>query len=456
MTFGGTKATAYLFAGDIAVFVVSLWLMLLVRYGELPTRELVYLHISSFVLLFGVWVLVFYMAGLYGKRVALFKKEMPAAILGAQVANILIAALFFFFVPIGIQPKTNLLLYLVISVAMVFVWRLWVFPRFTKPGARERAALIGAGPEIDELQKEVNAHARYHIEFPVVLSPEALAEDFVACAALLEEQRVTTLVIDTDQDSLRPFLAHLYELSFVSPGYAFLDFYQVYEEVFDRVPLSLLQYDWFLKNVSSPSSNFYEFAKRAIDLAGGTAMGLVTLIALPFIYIAMRLEGPGALFITQERIGRYGKRMTAYKFRSMKFNKSASKEWTKEEVGDNPITKVGAFLRLTSLDEFPQFINVLRGELSLIGPRNDILGLGERLGESIPYYNVRYIVKPGITGWAQINQQYEQGNISPQSIEETKTRLAYDFYYIKKRSLILDIVIALKTVKRMFFRVSTW
>ncbi|HYE23332.1 MAG TPA: sugar transferase [Candidatus Paceibacterota bacterium] len=456
MTFGGTRATAYLFAGDIAVFVTSLWFMLLVRYGQVPTMELLYLHVSSFVFLFGVWVLVFYMAGLYSKRVALFKKEMPAAILGAQVANVLIAALFFFFMPIGIEPKTNLVLYLIISVAMMFTWRLGLFPRFTKPGERERAALIGAGPEIEELKREVNAHARYHIEFPVVLTPEALAEDFNACATLLTEKRIATLVIDTDQDALRPFLPQLYALSFVSPGYGFLDFYQVYEEVFDRVPLSLLQYDWFLKNVSSPSSNFYELAKRAIDIFGGLAMGLVTLIAIPFIYIAMRLEGPGALFITQERIGKYGTRMVAYKFRSMKFNKSSSREWTKEEAGDNPITKVGAFLRLTSLDEFPQFINVLRGELSLVGPRNDIVGLGQRLGESIPYYNVRYIVKPGITGWAQINQQYEPGNISPQSVEETKTRLAYDFYYIKKRSLILDIVIALKTVKRMFFRLGTW
>lgn len=456
MTFGGTRATAYLFAGDIIVFVTSLWLMLLVRYGQLPNTELLTLHISSFVLLFGVWILIFYMAGLYGKRVALFKKELPSAIIGAQVANVLIAALFFFFVPIGIQPKTNLLLYLVISVAMVFAWRLWLFPRISHPGERERAALIGEGPEIEELVREVNTHARYHIIFPVVLSPKMLTEDFDACASLLTEKGIQTLVVDTDQDALRPFLSRIYELAFVNPGYGFLDFYQVYEEVFDRVPLSLLQYDWFLKNVSSPASNAYEFLKRAIDIVGGVAMGLVTLVILPFVFVAMRLEGPGEVFLAQERIGRYGKRMKAYKFRSMKFNNSASRTWTKEEAHENPVTKVGAFLRLTSLDEFPQFINVLRGELSLVGPRNDIVGLGQRLGESIPYYNVRYIVKPGITGWAQINQQYEQGNLSPQSVEETKTRLAYDFYYIKKRSLILDIVIALKTVKRMFFRISSW
>ena len=452
MTFGGTRATAYLFAGDIAIFIASLWIMLVLRYQELPTAELLSLHISSFVLLFGVWVLVFYMAGLYGKHVALFKKELPSMIIGAQIVNVLLAALFFFFVPIGIQPKTNLLLYLVVSVGMVFIWRLWIFPRFTKPGARERAALIGSGPELEELQREVNEHARYHIIFPVMLTPQELAADFDAAALRLKEEGVTTLVVDTDQDTLRPFLSRLYELSFVRPGYAFLDFYQVYEEVFDRVPLSLLQYDWFLKNVSSPVSNAYEFAKRAVDIAGGLVMGFVTLIALPFVALALRLEGPGPIFIRQERIGRYGSRMQAYKFRSMRYGDRSA--WKGED--ENYVTKVGSFLRLTSLDEFPQFINVLKGELSLVGPRNDIRALGERLGESVSYYNIRYIVKPGITGWAQINQQYEQGNISPQSIDETKTRLAYDFYYIKKRSFVLDIVIALKTVKRMFFRLGSW
>jgi lipopolysaccharide/colanic/teichoic acid biosynthesis glycosyltransferase len=231
-----------------------------------------------------------------------------------------------------------------------------------------------------------------------------------------------------------------------------VDFYQLDEEVFDRVPLSLLQYDWFLKNVSAPSSFFYPAAKRAVDIAGGLLMGLVTLAVLPFVALALRIEGRGPVFIRQERIGRFGERVFAYKFRSM--TSSDSGKWKGE--GDNEVTRVGAVLRQTSLDEFPQFLNILKGELSLIGPRNDIKDLGERLGAAIPYYNVRYIVPPGITGWAQINQQYEQKNISPQSIEETKTRLAYDFYYIKNRSFALDIVIALKTAKRMFFRVSNW
>ena len=456
MTFGGRLTTTLLFLGDIVVFLAALWLTLLLRYAAVPDSALLTAHLSSFAFLFAVWLLVFYMAGLYGKRVVLFKSALFGVILRTQLANIVLAALFFFFMPnTGIAPKTNLLLYLVVSLALVLLWRLWLFPRLSRPVSRERAALIAAGSEAEELASEVNGNARYHVSFPIIVSPAEVADDFAAFAARLEREGVTLLVVDTGAPALAAHLPQIYELAFARPGYAFVDFHEFYEEVFDRVPLSLLEYDWFLRNVTDAGHSFYPAAKRAIDILGGILMGVITVVATPFVALALRLEGPGPVFIAQERLGQHGLVMRAYKFRSMRQNKSASGEWTIEEKTDNPVTAVGAFLRRTSLDEFPQFLNVLRGELSLVGPRNDVLGLAKRLGEAIPYYGIRYIVKPGITGWAQINQQYEQGNISPQSIAETKVRLSYDFYYIKNRSLALDIVIALKTFKRMLFRVAS-
>lgn len=453
MTPGGKNAPTLLFLGDILVFAASLWLTLLVRYLAIPDDALLTDHFGAFFPLFVIWLVVFYMAGLYGKRIIFFKSRIFGIILRIQIVNIILAALVFFFTPgIALQPKTNLILYLGISLVLVLAWRLFVFPRITKPAHRDRAALIGEGLEARELTEEVNGNSRYSMQFSVIASAAEVAADLAAFRARLAHEKVTLLVVDTEQDALRPLLPDIYELAFVTPGYQFLDFYQLYEEVFDRVPLSLLQYDWFLKNVSATSSFFYPVAKRIIDFAGGLAMGLVTALALPFVFIALRIEGPGPVFIQQERIGRFGTKVMVYKFRSMRFSDAG--KWKGE--GENKVTRVGAVLRQISLDEFPQFINILKGELSLIGPRNDIKDLGARLGAAIPYYNVRYIVPPGITGWAQINQQYEQQNISPQSVEETKMRLAYDFYYIKNRSLALDIVIALKTMKRMFFRVSNW
>jgi lipopolysaccharide/colanic/teichoic acid biosynthesis glycosyltransferase len=463
MTFGGKKATTLLFAGDLVVFIVALWITLFVRYFRIPELHSFFFQVDLYSPIFVLWILVFYMAGLYSKRVILFKNELWGAILRTQLLNIVLGALYFFFVPqLGIAPKTILVLYLFISLGGIFLWRMFLFAHVTLPASRDKAVLIGSGTEVDELLKEVNSNPRYEIEFLSCFSPEELLANFTECTKELQRMGVTMLVVDTEHDALRPLLPKIYELAFISPTYTFVNLYEMYEEVFDRVPLSLLQYDWFLNNVSISASNFYKIGKRTIDLLGGIAMFIVMVIAIPFVFIALRFEGDGPLFITQERFGKNGTRVKTYKFRSMRYNdagvwmsNSEKDGATQQKHRENYVTRVGAFLRTTSLDEFPQCINVLKGELSLIGPRNDMVPLGVRLGEAIPYYSIRYIVKPGITGWAQINQQYVQGNISPQSVEETKMRLAYDFYYIKNRSFALDVVIALKTVKRMLFRVGS-
>ncbi len=457
MTFSGRKATLLLFVGDLAVFAFSLWLTLVVRYGELPSQFILSLHAASFGFLFALWVLVFYMAGLYSKHVIRYKSELWGTILRTQLLNITLGVLFFFFTPgIGIAPKTNLAIYLFFSLVGIFIWRLGVFPRLSRPSLRTGAALVGVGEEVTELIAEVNNNPRYPLEFRLVAEPLGLQEDFATFAKQLQEQNISLLVLDAEDEQLRATLPQLYRLGFGGQQYEFADFYSVYGEVFDRVPLSMLRYNWFIKNISLHDGGLYALTKRLIDIAGGVLMGVVTLILIPFVFLAQRIEGPGPLFLRQVRLGQHGVPVIAYKFRSMLYDDAASREWVNEEKSRNRVTRVGAFLRKTSFDEFPQFINILRGDLSLVGPRNDIAGLAERLAAEIPYYQARYSVKPGLTGWAQINQQYEQGNISPQSIEETKVRLAYDFFYIKNRSLALDLVIALKTFKRLFSRVSGW
>jgi lipopolysaccharide/colanic/teichoic acid biosynthesis glycosyltransferase len=197
----------------------------------------------------------------------------------------------------------------------------------------------------------------------------------------------------------------------------------------------------------------YDVFKRVIDVVGSLILGLFFLAVLPLVVIAMRLEGRGPVFIVQDRIGRYNSPMKVYKLRTMTFSDAASSTWTTEDASrGNVVTRVGGVLRKLSIDEIPQIWAILRGEMSLIGPRNDIVGLGSRLAETIPYYNIRNFVKPGVTGWAQTHQHYMGDNISPQSPEESRVRLAYDLYYVKNRSLFLDVTIALRTVKTLLSR----
>lgn len=453
MIYGGKRAPALLFLGDIAVFAISLWVTLFIRTGAPPTTTVLEGHIGPFFILFGVWALVFYMTGLYGKGTILLKSHQPQALVRTQVINIVLAALFFFTVPgIGIAPKTNLAIYLFVSLLLIFLWRLALYPRISVKRNRARAILIAEGADVTHLHDEVNANPRYPFKFVHSWTPAAFMSLSAGERAHAVPSDIDIVVADMAACNAHGLLPVLYDLPKGIGNYELVDFTDLYEEVFDRIPLSLLDQGWFLEHVTEEDTLWYTIPKRCIDIIGGIAMGIVTAIALPFVWIALKLEGPGPLLISQKRIGKNGVLIEAYKFRSMaKVDQGAWKGET-----ENRVTRVGSVLRQTSIDEFPQFWNILKGDISLIGPRNDIAGLAQRLEEALPYYAMRYTVTPGITGWAQINQQYEQGNLSPQSIEETKVRLAYDFYYLKHRSLGLDLVIALKTIKRMFFRLSSW
>lgn len=432
MIIGGRRVFLLLFIGDLVAFGISLYLTLWLRYGTMPDSVLLAPYVVPFSFLFLLWTLVFYSAGLYSKRLALFPSRVPDALFKTQSANIFFAALFFFLIPtFGIAPKTILVLYLIVSLILIASWRLWAYPRLASRRSREQAVLFAHGPEADELFAEVNGNPRYSIEF----SPR-------------DQENTRATIVVADEVSINADSAH----RFSSTEKQVIAFEDMYEEVFDRVPLSRLGQAWFREHVAATDPLTYVFVKRGIDIIGGLVMGLITIIVTPFVALALQIEYPGQVFLVQTRLGQNGTRIRTYKFRSMRFGDRGA--WKGE--GANEATRVGSFLRKISLDEFPQFINVLKGELSLIGPRNDIEALGERLSDAIPYYLSRYSVRPGITGWAQINQRYEPGNVSPQSVEETKVRLAYDFYYLKHRSLGLDIVIALKTVKRMFFRLSSW
>jgi lipopolysaccharide/colanic/teichoic acid biosynthesis glycosyltransferase len=167
-------------------------------------------------------------------------------------------------------------------------------------------------------------------------------------------------------------------------------------------------------------------------------------LILPFIYLAIKLDDGGPLLSIQRRYGRGGKVLKIYKIRTMDFTDEG--EWVKHNKL-NKVTRVGAFLRRSRLDEFPQLWNVLLGDVSLVGPRSDILANGGKLSAQIEYYMMRYTVPPGLSGWAQVNQE-----LPPNSLEETKVRLQYDLYYVKNRSLLLDFIIMVKTFRVLVMR----
>lgn len=451
-----TRELLVLVTGDVLVFFVAVWITLLVRYFSWPSNEILLDHLGPFAIMSAIWLGIFYVGGLYDKHTVLLKTLLFSRILNIQLVNILLAGVLFVVFPFGITPKTNLVIYLFISVGLISLWRLYIVPMLA-PKTNKRAILLASGEEAIELVDEINNNDRYDYTFIRLIDSDTASQtaDFKdKLLALIAKENVQIIVADPHSKYLEVVLPALVDKSFLDFKFTFLDFFQVYEDTFDRVPLSALRYDWFLTHVSQSKSLVYDVLKRVIDIFGSLVLGCVLIFLLPFIYLAQKIEGKqSGFFMWQKRIGQYTKPIEVLKLQTMTFNDATSGTWKHEdEKKGNVITVVGKFLQKTSLDEVPQVWNILKGEMSLIGPRNDTEGLGQRLSAQISYYQIRYFVKPGVTGWAQTNQQYKSGNIQPQSLEESQVRLSYDLYYVKNRSFWLDIAIALKTFKTLLSR----
>jgi exopolysaccharide biosynthesis polyprenyl glycosylphosphotransferase len=445
MNFQNKREAFLLFLGDIILFYVALWTMLFVRYDGWPSGEIFSLHAIPFSILFLVWIAVFYIAGLYEKHTLILKSRIGSTVLNAQIVNSAIAFLFFYLIPyFGITPKTNLFIYLVISLALTIGWRSFIFPTF-EVKKRQNAFLVGTGSEMRELEQEVNNNYRYNLYFlSSVDLDEAGSFDFQEeIVKRIYSEGVGVVVADFKNEKVEPFLPSLYNLIFSKVK--FIDMHKVYEDIFDRIPLSLVKYSWFLENVSTSAEKGYDFLKNIVDVVLSFVLGLPSLIVYPFVCIAIKLEDGGKVFFTQERVGKNNRIIKVIKFRSMEVHDSPD-GIAKEP---NP-TRVGKFIRKTRIDELPQLWNVFVGDLSMIGPRPEIPALVKLYEKEIPYYNIRHLIKPGLSGWAQLYHsappKFSAG------VDETKKKLSYDLYYIKNRSFILDLKVVLRTIKILLSR----
>jgi exopolysaccharide biosynthesis polyprenyl glycosylphosphotransferase len=222
----------------------------------------------------------------------------------------------------------------------------------------------------------------------------------------------------------------------------------LYEEMTSRVPIHHLESDWIIRSfVDGLSiSGFYDLFKRLMDIFGGLLGLLILVLASPFLSLAIYFDSGRPIFYSQPRLGRGRSVFTIYKFRSMRQNSDSYGDVRRTLQNDPRITRVGRFLRKTRLDELPQFWNVLRGDMSLVGPRAEVPELVDEYQKQVPFYRARLLVKPGLTGWAQINYGYVA------SVTETSIKLEYDLYYIKHRTLSMDFQIILRTISTVLKR----
>lgn len=439
--------------GDIAIFVLSLWLTLSIRYLEFPDMALFKGHLQAFAPVFILWLCLYVLGGLYDRHLRFAKAKLFGKLWMAQTINVALAFVYFFSLKTstiagGITPKTILLLYLIISGLLITFWRVYIYAKITELHPL-KVLCVGQGADFERL---VNAKEKLR-QSGIEIIPARSAEEFDALIAredasekdkknrAMNDSRIDVIVSNGFDPAFKDLTVRIYDSLF--NGKVYVDFSDFYEEVFEMIPLQAIDESWFLKYVSVKRRYIYDILKRMMDMVLAFPILLISTIYYPFVILARKIENLGPIWAIQTRIGENGKPIQIFKFASMTVS-DAGKAIVKN---DNRITPVGAFIRKTRLDEFPQLWSVVRGDQSLIGPRPEMPNLVEFYKKEIPHYNMRHIIKPGLSGWAQIHH-----DVPPQTVEATKVKLAYDLYYIKNRSLWLDLHIAFSTIKTLLSR----
>ncbi len=434
------KEPFLLFVGDIIVLFASLFLALSIRNGDFPDIEIFNLHLAPFSILFVVSILVNFIFGLYEKHTLIFKNRLPITLLNVQIINAIIGIAFFYFIPFySITPKVILFIYITVSLMLMSLWRMFLSPKLG-PKRTQRALIVGDTKETEELYEEVNHNSRYHLIFTGILRPSSDAQTTVKeISDYILKNKISLVVIDTRHVKLLNVVPELY--NFTLSGVMFFDVSKMYESIFDRVPISLVGKMWFVENMSAVAPKFiYDSLKRSFDIFISLVLGIISIFLYPFIMLIMKIEDKdNVIFTFQPRIGQNNKLINIIKFRTMKIANDNG-----NAVG-NKVTKFGSYMRKLRIDELPQLWNVIKGDLSLIGPRPELPKYVEKYSNEIPYYSLRHSIKPGLSGWAQIyHQEHPHHGVD---IEETRNKLSYDLFYIKNRSLLLDLKIALRTIK---------
>lgn len=424
-----------LVAGDLLVWYAALATSLAIRalfprhYSALAWPE----HALPFSLLFLLWLVSHYVQGLYDLKNA---RNDAAFFRRAGIAygvNTLLALAFFYLLPFfGIAPRTTLLISLAVTALLWTLWRLTIHALLARRVLRTRVAFIGWNEEARELDRLLGANP--NIGYDIAARIES---GFDELPSLLVRNKVNLVVLALSPRTNPELARPLYESIFLKVG--FMDLIPFYEQITTRVPVSAITRVWFLENLREADKRAYDTIKRAADVLLSLLIGCITLLIGPALALAIRLDSRGAALFRQERVGKDGRPFTIFKFRTMREDaETTGAQWAAKD--DDRITRVGHVLRLTRLDELPQIWNVLRGEMSFIGPRPERPEFVRDLTAAMPYYAMRHLVRPGLTGWAQVSMGYAG------TIAENLKKLQFDLFYIKNRSPFLDFVILLRTI----------
>ncbi len=441
MEFGNKLKVFLFFVADVVALYAGLFITLLIRYRGNFYAEFANTHAIPFTIIFALWIAVFYIAGLYDLRRLRNNLDFLKILALCIGINAALAVLLFYAIPaFGIAPKTNLLLFIAIFAIIEIFWRRLLNRALAFGEAPNKVLIIGDGAIGEEIRKAIAENPQLGYALKAEMEEKTAYAVPQKITSIAEHEGINLIVISHKLKHEPALVAVLYDL--FATGIVVTDLVSFYELIMRKVPLSGVQETWFLENIAREVS-FYDPLKRASEFVGALALGVILLPFEIIIALLVALTSRGPIIYRQVRVGEKGKEFTLYKFRSMRVDaEAAGAQWAVKN--DARTTPVGGLLRASHLDELPQLWNIIRGDLSFVGPRPERPEFVAKLEARIPYYEARLFIKPGVTGWAQIHHRADLTD------EDVVEKLQYDIYYLKNRSPILDWTIILKTIKSIF------
>ena len=418
--------------------------------GDKELGELLTTQAYWFVVLSLLWLLFEYLSGLYDLRVVA-QLRATARALAQTFLLVLVAYLALFFSAPTELPRGFVVYHGIAAIILIALWRSAYIRLARRTPFCRRALIVGAGNAGREIARTIQTQFQPHYDLVGFVDDDATKQGVVveglpvlgthmALTRLTTHHRVAEIILAITRDVSDDLFHALLDAQEL--GIEVLPMPILYEQITGRVPVEHIGDSWYvaLPLGKTAGSGVYRAIKRAFDVACALVGLIGFALLLPFLALAIRLDSAGAIFYSQTRVGQGGRIFTVRKLRTMITGAEQNGQAVWATPNDPRVTRVGRILRRLHLDEVPQFLNVLRGEMSVVGPRPERPELVARLEQQIPFYRLRHAVKPGIAGWAvtQADKVY--------TVEDARLRVEYDLYYIKHQSIWLDLWILSRTV----------
>lgn len=438
---------------DLVLVNLAVWFALgvwAVRGGKPFDATFLLAQWYWFILLSALWILFAFLNGLYDLPVVGNLNATAIALLRIFGFVVVAYLIIFFLLPTEL-PRLVVFYHGAATVLLIASWRAIYIGVSSRAPFRRRALIIGAGWAGSTIARAIQEHLESHYRLVGFVDDDPQKRGQVIAGLpvlgtrddlvrLVREREVAEVILAVMRDLPGALFRALLDVQ--EQGVQITPMPVLYEQITARVPVEHIGDSWYvaLPLGHAATGGFYPIAKRALDVVVALVGLVFFALVLPFVALAIRLDSPGPIFYTQERVGQGGRVFRVRKLRTMiaEAEREGQAVWASQD--DPRVTRVGRFLRKTRLDELPQFVNILRGEMSAVGPRPERPEFVAQLEKVVPFYRLRHAIKPGVTGWAVVNYDYVD------SVESARVRVEYDLYYIKHQSIWLDLVILFRTM----------